>query len=172
MLVEQRKQLSASPAVFPGSPRCFCALREPERGWPLEDTLRRVMAGLNGEQAAAVARALDGELSYVWGPPGTGKTLTVARIAEAFFREGRSVLVAAPTNQAVDHLLSAVLERLKAEKEVAEHAVLRLGPIVSAELDRRWGDLVDLDRAAGMVVEGSRMRAAIGRHDRCPREAG
>ncbi|HKJ94654.1 MAG TPA: AAA domain-containing protein, partial [Gammaproteobacteria bacterium] len=160
MLIEQRKQLIGLGGRLPRLAESLLCPAETRTGLAsAEKPPDSLMAGLNGEQAAAVTRALDSELSYVWGPPGTGKTLTLARIAEACFREGRSVLIAAPTNRAVDHLLSAVLERLKGEKEVAEHAVVRLGPIVSAALDRRWGDLVDLDRAAGMAFAAPRTAA-------------
>jgi hypothetical protein len=66
--------------------------------------------GFNPSQAAAVARALDGDVTYVWGPPGTGKTRTLARLVAEWIRRGRRVAVLAPTNVAADTLGRALLE--------------------------------------------------------------
>jgi len=110
------------------------------------ESLARAVEGLNPEQTAAVRRAVGGPMHVVWGPPGTGKTRTLARVVEALHGEGR-VLVVAPTNQAVDHLLLAVAERLDGRPVLRDHRVLRVGPIASRELRRRYGDRVALDRA-------------------------
>lgn len=108
--------------------------------------VRRASRGLNAEQAAAVRMAVASELHYLWGPPGTGKTTTLAAVAEALHRRGESVLLVAPTNEAVDHLLLAVAQRLRNDPVLTNRRVLRLGDIESAELRRRYGPYVDLER--------------------------
>lgn len=110
--------------------------------------LRGAASGLNREQTEAVRRAVGSEMQFVWGPPGTGKTRTLARIVEALHAEGRSVLLVAPSNLAVDHLLHAVADRLAGGSALREHRVLRVGPIKSGSLRRRYGKQVDLDRVA------------------------
>ena len=50
-------------------------------------------------------QALGNEVSYIIGPPGTGKTETLAAIAYALVQAGRSVLIAAHTNIAVDNAI-------------------------------------------------------------------
>lgn len=56
-------------------------------------------------QAEAVQRVLQQPLSLIQGPPGTGKTVTSATIVYQLAKMGQGqVLVAAPSNIAVDHL--------------------------------------------------------------------
>ncbi len=59
----------------------------------------------NESQKNAIQICLGSEVTYVIGPPGTGKTSTLAAIALTLAREGRSVLIAAPTNIAVDNAI-------------------------------------------------------------------
>jgi hypothetical protein len=56
-------------------------------------------------QVDALRLALGSEVAYVIGPPGTGKTSTLAAIAYTLVREGRSVLIAAHTNIAIDNAI-------------------------------------------------------------------
>src|SRR6266545_2907284 len=69
----------------------------------------------NDDQLRAIRRSLGSDTTYVWGPPGTGKTTTLARIVEAHYRAGRSVLLVSNTNIAVDTALERIAERLKGE---------------------------------------------------------
>jgi regulator of nonsense transcripts 1 len=64
---------------------------------------------LNPSQVAAVRAVLQRPLSLIQGPPGTGKTVTSAAIVYhlASQRAGQ-VLVAAPSNVAVDHLAAKI----------------------------------------------------------------
>ncbi|MGN6402192.1 MAG: AAA domain-containing protein [Flavisolibacter sp.] len=61
---------------------------------------------LNASQQAAVEKIVTAnELAIVHGPPGTGKTTTLVQAIKAIVaREGRQVLVTAPSNAAVDLL--------------------------------------------------------------------
>jgi hypothetical protein len=83
---------------------------------------------LNTSQLEAVQRVLGQPLSLIQGPPGTGKTLTSATVVYHLARAGGGqVLVAAPSNIAVDHLaervaltgLRVVRVQAKSREEVA-----------------------------------------------------
>ena len=64
---------------------------------------------LNHSQMDAVRRVLGQPLSLIQGPPGTGKTVTSATIVYHLSRQDQGqVLVAAPSNIAVDHLADRV----------------------------------------------------------------
>ena len=112
----------------------------------------KVMQGdrdMNEDQQRAVRRSLGSRTTFVWGPPGTGKTWTLARIVEAHYRAGCSVLLVSHTNVAVDTALEQVVERLCSEATFDRGLVLRRGPIVRDELYRRFGpQIIPKDVAA------------------------
>ena len=69
--------------------------------------------GLDVSQREAIDFVLQGErpISLIHGPPGTGKTTTVAElIRQAVHYHGMRVLVAAPSNVAVDNILEKLTE--------------------------------------------------------------
>jgi superfamily I DNA and/or RNA helicase len=70
---------------------------------------------LNESQQAAVRLALAAEqVALIHGPPGTGKTRTLVEVVRQQLLLGRSVLVTAASNSAVDHLTrQLVAERVK-----------------------------------------------------------
>ena len=107
-----------------------------------------LLAGLNPEQRDAVRAAAGGQMLFLWGPPGTGKTTTLARILEALWRAGLSVLLVANTNAAVDAALSKVLERPLGAND---GAILRFGPMAP--------DAPNRDRVAFDVVYERHNRA-------------
>lgn len=107
----------------------------------------------NADQVMAVRRSLGSDTTYIWGPPGTGKTTTVARIVEAHYRAGRSVLLVSNTNIAVDTALERVAERLKGESDFHQGLVIRQGPVVKEELRRRFGPQVILDEIVARLGE-------------------
>lgn len=92
----------------------------------MTDDLRGKVVGvstafsLNGNQAEAVRNATESTsgVTAIWGPPGTGKTWNMAAIAYAHISVGkqlggerrRPVLACAPTNIAVDALMSHFLD--------------------------------------------------------------
>ena len=64
---------------------------------------------INHSQAEAIRRVLTQPLSLIQGPPGTGKTVTSATIVHHLAAAGQGqVLVAAPSNIAVDHLAERI----------------------------------------------------------------
>ncbi|GAA4560985.1 DEAD/DEAH box helicase [Planotetraspora kaengkrachanensis] len=95
---------------------------------------------LNEGQRNAVELALAPEITWLWGPPGTGKTTTVSALVAKLFKRGRRVLLAAPTNAALDVVVQAVLKRLP---DVAGGRVVRLGQPADPSL---------VDRAVGRVL--------------------
>ena len=111
---------------------------------------------LNDDQMLAVRRSLGSDTTYVWGPPGTGKTMTLARIVEAHYRTGRSVLLVSNTNIAVDTALERVAERLKGEPEFHQGLVIRQGPVVKAELRQHFGPQVILEEIVARLGEALR----------------
>jgi ssDNA-binding Zn-finger/Zn-ribbon topoisomerase 1 len=107
----------------------------------------------NADQIRAVRRSLGSDTTFVWGPPGTGKTTTLARIVEAHYRAGRSVLLVSNTNIAVDTALERVAERLKGEPDFHQGLVIRQGPVVKEELRRRFGPQVILEEIVARLGE-------------------
>ncbi|HEX8003347.1 MAG TPA: AAA domain-containing protein [Mycobacteriales bacterium] len=79
---------------------------------------------LNAEQADAVALALGSDAAFVWGPPGTGKTTTIAHVVAEHARAGRSVLLVANTNTAVDTALARVDALLDLDGKVLRHGTV------------------------------------------------
>ena len=122
--------------------RARVADRQPH---PVVERGPRVM---NEDQLQAVRRSLGSDTTFVWGPPGTGKTWTLARVVEAHFRAGRSVLLVSNTNVAVDVALEEVAERLRDEPEFDRGLVLRHGPIAEESLRRSFGEQVSPERVA------------------------
>lgn len=107
----------------------------------------------NADQIRAVRRSLGSDTTFVWGPPGTGKTMTLARIVEAHYRAGRSVLLVSNTNIAVDTALERVAERLKGEPDFHQGLVIRQGPVVKEELRGRFGPQVILEEIVARLGE-------------------
>lgn len=81
-------------------------------------------------QLAAIQKALANEVTYVIGPPGTGKTSTLAAMACMLAREGRTVLIVAHTNIAVDNAIVKLADMCAAERLPAlrDGRILRYGP--------------------------------------------
>ena len=101
---------------------------------------------LNKEQKQAVCSVLTNENSYIWGPPGTGKTFTLGILIENFFSKEERSLIVSNTNQAVDQVLLKLCKVLgKEHKAVKEGFILRRGKIDLSELERDWGEYIDLD---------------------------
>lgn len=98
---------------------------------------------LNRAQRAAVAQALDSDLTFVWGPPGTGKTDVVVKIVEGCVRQGLRVLLTAPTNIAVDQALERVCETLESLPGFDRGLVRRVGDIHLPTLRQRYESFID-----------------------------
>ncbi|MEI2730410.1 MAG: AAA domain-containing protein [Dermatophilaceae bacterium] len=84
---------SALAAFLRGTPRCF----------PVDRPLIFPFS-TNLSQQAALAAALQHQLSVVEGPPGTGKTQTILNLVANLVARGRSVGVVSTNNAAVDNV--------------------------------------------------------------------
>ena len=105
--------------------------------------------GLNEEQFQAVKQSLGSDIVYIWGPPGTGKTHCLSKVIESFYYEKKKVLLVSNTNAAVDIVVKNLGDRLyKKDKDFNEGSVLRYGDIVNETLYKKYGDYVNVDKAA------------------------
>lgn len=77
-----------------------------------------VPAILSKAQEAILKAADDYHLSLVVGPPGTGKSFTVASLAVNLMAEGKSVLIASRTNQAVDVIGDKIEQQLNVKNAI------------------------------------------------------
>lgn len=91
---------------------------------------------LNDEQRQAVQQSLEREVIYVWGPPGTGKSTTIGALVGAHVRAGKTVLVVAASNQAVDVAARQIAQRLPRER-LEKGQLLRTGPGVTDRLSEK-----------------------------------
>lgn len=92
-----------------------------------------------GEQYSAVCNVLTTPFSYVWGAPGTGKTrFVLANCVLAYLRQGKQVLLTAPTNNALEQMLTGVLEVFRS-CGVPDSRAYRFG-IPSAAFAARYPD--------------------------------
>ncbi len=92
-------------------------------------------------QKRAIEMALGSQVLYLIGPPGTGKTSTLAAMSFASLREGRTVLIAAHTNIAVDNAIMKLAEMCldTGASELQDGLIVRYG----TPQDRR---LIDDDK--------------------------
>ena len=88
---------------------------------------------INRSQKLAMQQAFNRNLSLVWGGPGTGKTNILACSAEAHLKAGRRVLYLGQNNEAADHLMATVCERLQ-NTLYDNGSILRLGVSANKEL--------------------------------------
>lgn len=94
---------------------------------PIPDKSDLSGGSASDEQYAAVCGALSSPFSYVWGAPGTGKTrFVLANCVLSYVRQNKKVVLLAPTNNAVDQMLSGVLEVLRANS-IPDHFSFRYG---------------------------------------------
>ena len=91
---------------------------------------------LSEGQMDARSLAMSAPMSYIWGAPGTGKTRVVlASCLYQYIVNKRRVLLAAPTNNALDQSLIAVLDVLTAAG-IPTSSVVRFGSPTSRLLEK------------------------------------
>jgi hypothetical protein len=88
------------------------ALTHPEKLPALVEPLPSSDSPETERQDQAVALALrTPDIALIHGPPGTGKTTVISRIVEQLVRDGKKVLLVAPTHVALDNVLERVGDR-------------------------------------------------------------
>jgi len=92
-----------------------------------DDHLSDTFKMLNPSQKAAITGFLQphaqSKMTLVQGPPGTGKTRTITELLKILIRKKMRVMVTAPSNKAVQVILSGLKSRL-GESNLAAHLVL------------------------------------------------
>lgn len=83
---------------------------------------------LNISQNAAIAKAIGQKVTFIWGPPGTGKTTTMGALAATLVMNGYRVLLAAPSNNALDQILFTTYSSLCLSEE--KYSIARLGTVI------------------------------------------
>lgn len=83
---------------------------------------------LSKEQIYAITTVLSEPFSYIWGAPGTGKTrFVLSRCILNYVNKGEKLLIAAPTNNALEQTLYGLLPVLEEAGFNPSKYVLRLG---------------------------------------------
>lgn len=90
--------------------RHFTGKTTPQGLSPLK-TLEHFVHDLQKAQKHAANKALQQDITFIWGPPGTGKTKTLSAIAGILFSHGKRVLLVSLSNNSVDELFTAVAKR-------------------------------------------------------------
>lgn len=119
------------------SPIILPALLDLQAPAAIADSPKVASATLEANQREAVRRAATNSLHFVWGPPGTGKTRTLAETVRTLLAAGERVLVAAPSNVAVDVATLRTAALLEGTELVEEGRVLRVGTPHLPELRSR-----------------------------------
>lgn len=104
----------------------------------LEITERQLGKSLryNDYQLSAVAHVLINQVSFIWGPPGTGKTKTLGLTVAALANAGKSVLVVAHSNVAVDVAMTSIAEIVHRSPEYKAGRMLRYGVSYKPEIQQ------------------------------------
>ncbi len=83
---------------------------------------------LNANQLKAIKNILRNKYNYVWGPPGTGKTRHVlsAAVLHHLSKNNPKIGIFAPTNNALEQVLSSIIEHLDG-LGISRKKLLRIG---------------------------------------------
>jgi helicase MOV-10 len=118
---------------------CVAPIPVPDKHQNAE-ALEAAVASLTDMQSAFVAKLFHESrgLHLLWGPPGTGKTTTLVRAAYALAlaNPSASILIAAPSNAAVDVITSRLVEKFPQlmERMLRINSLTRSAKDVSADV--------------------------------------
>lgn len=109
------------------------------------------------EQMKAINMVFSNYFSYVWGAPGTGKTRFVLSYSILnYVKKDKRVLVLAPTNVALEQVLSGVIE-VTDKAGLERRKILRLG-FPSQEFANKYGEICEIQ---GLEKELKRVNGQI-----------
>lgn len=98
------------------------------------------------EQLSALENIFTHNFSYIWGIPGSGKTSVVLSLAVlAYVQAGKRVLIAAPTNNAIEQTLRGVIPVLD-RSGINRKLVFRLG-IASERFKEDFPEVCEISHA-------------------------
>lgn len=100
---------------------------------------------LNHDQRRMVEAGHTSDLLVVWGPAGTGKSYALTHLITTLIDHGERVLYLAPTNLAVDLLLTRAAELFALRTWWRDGAVIRVGPADSISLEAELHERFSLD---------------------------
>ncbi|TNE71661.1 AAA family ATPase [bacterium] len=88
----------------------------------------------NQAQFASIEKALNTNISFIWGPPGTGKTSTLGFVVANFLLHEKKVLFASNTNRAVDVGVKSIIDAFDAlDVELKRNTLTRFGDLALIE---------------------------------------
>ena len=109
-------------------------MSDPDHCQKIWDPIEPFVHHLDSTQEQAVIKALQNDITFIWGPPGTGKSHTLARLIANLYEEGERTAVTSISNVAVDSLLSKFVElaegdyvKTKRIDLLQKNEILRLG---------------------------------------------
>lgn len=127
---------------------------------------------LSDNQYDCAALAMSSPLTYIWGAPGTGKTKHVlASCVLSYLRAGKKVILAAPTNAALEQSLRGLLQALVRVGVRVAGTVIRLG-IPGEDFHMAWKEVCEdgardwmhmdiQDKIDGLKYRNSRIEEAL-----------
>jgi len=140
---EQHKSVKKVEADFKFADRVLV-----NDGQKLKHSIAINPGDLNSDQHSFLKKALDYDISYLWGPPGTGKTKCLGALISGFYKEKERSAIVSNTNQAVDQVLLKLCRDLVANgrtKDLEDGRIIRLGTVHHEELENEFGRFINLD---------------------------
>lgn len=112
---------------------------------------------LNTEQENAIHASLKNKLTIIWGPPGTGKTRTLQGVIAELLVNGKKVLFASNTNNAIDGLLKGFVIKEKTPYVVIndlreEGKIIRIGSQTNDDIEMVFSPRAVLEQKAEKIA--------------------
>lgn len=120
------------------SPKDTLAWKLYDEGPDLAERIEDV-SNISRGQEEVIKKAIDSDITVVWGPPGTGKTYTMANITKMFVETGKTVLIVSHSNISVDNVVKQISKQFASAGMSAfleQGKVLRYGYVRDEELRR------------------------------------
>ena len=121
-------------SLNPGTNKLAIKLMEEGPELATKDDISMIPMG----QSTVIEKLRNSDIVAVWGPPGTGKTFTMARVANEYLRNGKSVLIVSHSNVSVDGVIKKVVGTIDSNMQsyLKEGRILRFGFVRDEELSK------------------------------------